>query len=243
LFSAAAELVELLGWTAYDIGQQGAAQRYLVQALRLAQASGDRAFGGIILANLSHQANYLGRHAEAANLARAAQEGARAVAPSTVMAMYAAHEARAHAAAGDRSAALIAMRDAERYFTGSQPADDPPWIQYFDAAELAGEFAHCFRDLGQADPGLDHVEEAIANTAPAYVRTLGFVRIVRASIDLRRGELDASLDAAREALQAAGSLNSARFRRYVTDYLDELAPFADVRAVREFAASIGPEPE
>jgi transcriptional regulator with XRE-family HTH domain len=242
LFNAAAELVEVLGWTAYDIGHQGAAQRYFVQALRLAQAGGDRTLGGVILANLSHQANYLGQHADAANLARAAQEGARAYATPTAMAMYAAHEARAYAATGDQRAATVAMRDAERYFAQAQPADDPTRIQYFDAAELAGEFAHCVRDLGQADAGLGHVEQAIATTGPAYVRTLGFVRMVRASIELRRGELDVSLDAAGEALRAAGNIKSARFRRYGTDYLDELAPFADVPAVREFASSISGPP-
>lgn len=50
-----------------------------------------------------------------------------------------------------------------------------------------------------------------------------------------------SLDAAREALRATGNLKSARFRLYVTDYLDELAPYAAILAVREFAASITPK--
>src|SRR5215469_7174605 len=40
LFSAAAEVAQLLGWTAYDIGRHGLAQRYLIQALRLAQEIG-----------------------------------------------------------------------------------------------------------------------------------------------------------------------------------------------------------
>ncbi|HUZ55613.1 MAG TPA: hypothetical protein VMU94_24170 [Streptosporangiaceae bacterium] len=40
LFSAAAEVAQLLGWTAYDIGRHGLAQRYLIQALRLAPGGG-----------------------------------------------------------------------------------------------------------------------------------------------------------------------------------------------------------
>ncbi|AWZ09047.1 hypothetical protein DRB96_36445 [Streptomyces sp. ICC1] len=40
LFAAAADLTRLAGWTAYDIAAHGLAQRYFVQALRLAQATG-----------------------------------------------------------------------------------------------------------------------------------------------------------------------------------------------------------
>jgi hypothetical protein len=36
LFAAAAELTRLAGWMAYDLEQHGLAQRYLIQALRLA---------------------------------------------------------------------------------------------------------------------------------------------------------------------------------------------------------------
>ena len=43
LFAAAADLTRLAGWTSYDIGAHGLAQRYFVQALRLSQAAGDRA--------------------------------------------------------------------------------------------------------------------------------------------------------------------------------------------------------
>ena len=45
LFAAAADLTRLAGWTSYDIAAHGLAQRYFVQALRLAQAAGDRAYG------------------------------------------------------------------------------------------------------------------------------------------------------------------------------------------------------
>lgn len=39
LFAAAADLTRLAGWTSYDIAAHGLAQRYFVQALRLAQAA------------------------------------------------------------------------------------------------------------------------------------------------------------------------------------------------------------
>jgi hypothetical protein len=41
LFGASAELTRLAGWMAFDTGQQEAAQRYYIQALRLARAAAD----------------------------------------------------------------------------------------------------------------------------------------------------------------------------------------------------------
>lgn len=46
LFASVARLTELAGYMAVDTGQPGLAQRYYIQALRLAQAAGDRAYGG-----------------------------------------------------------------------------------------------------------------------------------------------------------------------------------------------------
>src|SRR5262249_14024044 len=54
LFVAAAELTRLAGWMAYDLEQHGLAQRYLIQALRLAREANDYALGGEILAAMSH---------------------------------------------------------------------------------------------------------------------------------------------------------------------------------------------
>lgn len=65
VMSAAADAAQLLGWSAYDAGRHGAAQRYFVQGLRLAREANDRLMGGQILSNLSHQANYLGNFSEA----------------------------------------------------------------------------------------------------------------------------------------------------------------------------------
>jgi hypothetical protein len=75
LFSAAAQATLLAAWMSYDSGLHGLAQRYFVQALSLAEAGNDRLLGASILDAMSHQATFLGRFTEAANLARAASAG------------------------------------------------------------------------------------------------------------------------------------------------------------------------
>lgn len=50
----AAEVSQLLAWTAYDSGNHRLAHRYLTSTLRLSQVIDDRMFGARILGNLSH---------------------------------------------------------------------------------------------------------------------------------------------------------------------------------------------
>ncbi|MGO4760195.1 transcriptional regulator, partial [Streptomyces sp. 2MCAF27] len=102
LFAAVARLTELAGYMAVDTGQSGLAQRYYIQALRLAQAAGDRGYGGYVLAaSMSHLAAQLGNPREIAQLAKAAQEGARGQVPPRAESLFLAAEARGHALLGD----------------------------------------------------------------------------------------------------------------------------------------------
>jgi len=236
LFSAAAEVAQLLGWTAYDVGSQGLAQRYLLQGLRLAQAADDRMMGSRLLSNMSHQATYLGHFGQAVQLARAAQEGSRGAASATTMSMFLAMEARAHAGDGDGAACSQALREAERLFEGRLTGDDPEWISYFDAAELAGEGSHCFRDLRSPRTAQQFIARAEELTDPAYVRTLAFIRLVHAASVCQQREPGHAVELATQAISLAGSLKSSRYLRYIRDLctdLDEYAGDADVRAFRE----------
>jgi hypothetical protein len=240
LFSAAAEVAQLLGWTAYDVGSHGLAQRYLLQGLALAQTADDRMMGSRLLSNLSHQANYLGHFDQAVQLARAAQEGARGAATATSMAMFLAMEARAHAGNRDGTACARALQEAERLFDGRSTGDDPEWISYFDAAELAGEGAHCFRDLRSPKTAQQFIARAEELTDPAYVRTLAFIRLVHAASVCQQREPGHAVELATQAIELAGSLKSRRYLRYIRDLcidLDEYAGDPDVLAFRELVAS------
>jgi hypothetical protein len=77
LLSVTAEAIQLAGWMTFDAGHQGLGQRYMTQALKMAQAAGDRPLGAEILAGLSHQASYLHHAPAAVDLARAAGKTAR----------------------------------------------------------------------------------------------------------------------------------------------------------------------
>lgn len=222
LFAATAELTQMLGWSAYDAGRHGAAQRYFVHGLRLAREADDSLLGTRLLSNLSHQANYLGRFSEAVHLARAAQSAAGRASSSTVSAMLLTMEARALASLGDPSGCAAALAAAERSFGGRNAADDPAWISYFNAAELAGESAHCFRDLGRPDETERFCAQAVAplETPPG---TVAFINMVSAMGTLNAGHLDQALAIAQRSVELAGPLQSQRYQRYVTDFVSAVA--------------------
>ena len=234
LFGAAAEISQLLAWTAYDVGNHRLAHRYLTSTLRLSQVIDDRMFGARILGNLSHQANYLGNHAQAIQLSRAAVESAKGRATPRVMALSSAMEARALSNAGHPSAAGRAMNEAERYFERADTAEDPAWISYFDPAELMGELCHCFRDLKMRRDAVAQAQRAVDSTDPKYARTLGFCRMVLAQSQLLNGELEAAVTTASLAVDGGDSLQSNRFQRYVTDFQTEVSVHAANPTVAAF---------
>jgi hypothetical protein len=165
LFAAVGEATLLAAWMSYDSAPASAlAQGYFVQALALAQAGHDRLLGASILDAMSHQATFLGRFTEAANLARAALAGTRGTATPTLTAHFRAMEARALARLGDAKACGHALAESMREFERASPDNDPEWIRYFNESELSAEFGHCMRDLGRAGDAIQHAGNGLNAT-------------------------------------------------------------------------------
>lgn len=189
LFSAVAGATLLAAWMTYDSAPaSGLAQRYFIQALGLAQAGDDRLLGAGILDAMSHQATYLGRFGEAANLARAARTGTRGLATATLTAHFHTMEARALARLGDAPACDAALAAAVREYERRNPENDPEWFQYFDEAELEAEFGHCFRDVGRAADATQHASQSLAAVnGPVFERSDFFAAVVLATPTWQRG--------------------------------------------------------
>jgi hypothetical protein len=241
LFGAVARLTELAGYTAVDTGRPGLAQRYYIQALRLSQAAGDRAYGGYVLAaGMSHLAASLGNPREVTQLARAAREGARGEVTPRVTALFRAAEARGHARLGDARAcdavagrALEAMEEAE---AAPCTGDDPDWISHFDRAYLADELAHCHRDLGQAGATVERAEEALAALPEGRVRRRAIGLLLAAGGQLARRDLAHACETGARAAELLSGLRSGRGRAYLEDFRRRLEPYGKEPVVRDFTA-------
>lgn len=235
LFGAVADLTRLAGWTSYDIGAHGLAQRYFVQSLRLAQAANDRAYGAYVLVTMSRQAVYLGHGREAVQLARVAQQGVGTVAPNAVQALMHAAEARGHGLIGDARSCTTSLVRAERALQAARPGDDlPGWARFFDEAQLADEFGHCYRDLQQWRPCAQHAERSLRLRGPNFARSRVFCRTVLATARLGMGEVDEACAAATEALRGASEMRSLRAVEYLREFSRRLAPYRGNPSVRAF---------
>ncbi|MDQ0910189.1 hypothetical protein QFZ22_006174 [Streptomyces canus] len=217
LHSAVAEALLLAGWMSYDSGLHGIAQRYLIQALRMSQAAGDRLLGGSILSAMSHQATFLGRYQDAATLARAAYTGPGPALGPTMAAQFRAMEARALARLGDERGCDLALVEAERKLSQRTADSDPPYIAYFDEVELAAEIGHCFRDLGRSVEATKRGAGSIFGDG-LNNRSDFFATMVLAEAYINQGEIGRGFDIALSALQLGDGLKSARCVQYVREF-------------------------
>nr|WP_069812083.1 regulator [Streptomyces sp. TP-A0874] len=235
LFAAVADLTRLAGWTSYDIAAHGLAQRYFVQALRLAQAAGDREYGGYVLVTMSRQAVYLGHGREAVQLARVAQQGVGPDAPPPVRALLHAAEARGHGVLSDVRACTGALARAERALEAARGTEQAPgWAAFFDEAQLADEFGHCYRDLRQYRAAAQYAERSLRLRAAGYVRSRLFCRVVLASARLALGDLEQACALGLEAARQAAQMRSTRALEYVRDFERRLEPYRDAGPVRGY---------
>ncbi|GAA2271044.1 hypothetical protein GCM10010145_01900 [Streptomyces ruber] len=241
LFAAVARLTELAGYMAVDTGQPGLAQRYYIQALRLAQAAGDRGYGGYVLAaSMSHLAAQLGNPREIAQLARAAQEGARGRVTPRAESMFYAAEARGHALMGDAKATQQAAGRAVEALEGAdaKSGDDPVWIRHFDEAYLADELAHCHRDLGQATAAARRAEEALAGHPESRARRRAIGLVLLATAQVQQRDVEQACHTGLQAVELLGTVRSGRGADYLEDFQQRLEPFRDEAVVREFGARL-----
>lgn len=241
LFAAVARLTELAGYMAVDTGQPGLAQRYYIQALRLAQAAGDRAYGGYVLAaSMSHLAAQLGNPREIAQLARAAQEGARGHVTPRAEAMFLAAEARGHALLGDAHTCQAVAGRAQTALERAEPrsGDDPAWIAHFDRAYLADELAHCYRDLGRPEAAAHHATDALEGHPESRARRRAIGLVLLATAQVQQREVEQACHTGTRAVELLGGLRSSRGAEYLDDLQQRLEPYADEPAVREFGARL-----
>jgi hypothetical protein len=242
LFSAVAEFNRRVGWMAYDSGIHGLSRRYFLHALALARHAGDRLLGAGVLTAMSHQANYLGEHREALNLARAAEHGIQGHDQPRVQANVASMQARAAARIpGARRSCEDALNRAEIAWERRGTGDDPDWIGYFDKSELADEFAHCYRDLGDAERAHAYATQCLeAGSEEDYPRSRTFTRIVLATSLLDSGELEQACSIVIDTLPRLATIESARCVTYLRDFHARTKPYVNDPVVVDFTERAKP---
>ncbi|MGH3929061.1 MAG: hypothetical protein ACRDTF_03690, partial [Pseudonocardiaceae bacterium] len=230
-----AELGQLCGWTAYDDGQQGLAQRYYVAALRAAHAADDRPLGAHILSSMAQQSASQGRPAEAVTLIETGLAGVRGWETPCLLAELHIRQASAFATLNDAAACTAAASRAREYV--EPRAEDPPWLYWVSQADITSVAGECMLRLGQADRAAALLEEGIPLFDESFVRDRQLFTINLAETLARPGkqrDLDAAASRGMEAIRLTEGLDSNRSADLLRDLSHQLSPHTKVPAVRDF---------
>ncbi|RJQ66257.1 sporulation protein [Pseudonocardiaceae bacterium YIM PH 21723] len=225
LFSATAQLSRLAGWTSFDAGQHGLAQRHYITALRQARTAGDIPLGGYILSCMALQASLGEFHEDAIDMAQAATAVAAPAATPRTRSFFHLIEARAHARAGDSPAAQRTLATAETLLDHAAPRrdEDPDWIDFYTWTRLSADAVEIFRDLDQ--PRIAQRWHTAANpTGDRFLRSAGLGGLVLASTYLQPPavDLDAAITTGHTALTSLATITSARAADYARDLARQL---------------------
>ncbi len=249
LIEVVAEFQHDVGWMAYDASQQRLATEYFTRALRSAHAAGNRLLGARVLAAMSHQAIYLGHLRQAIDFAQAARAATRQVATPRTVAMLAAMEACAHAAAGDARQchkALDEAANAVSLITTGQP--EPEWLD-FDEGGYWGHAARAYRDLGQPRQAEEYAQRSVGLCLPGHSRTHAQRNAIQATAHLQMGEIDAAAAAAEQVVREAWNLHSGHVFDEVAQLTAAIAASDTpetrdfLEQARELLAARGPRPD
>ncbi|HCT80744.1 MAG TPA: XRE family transcriptional regulator [Micromonosporaceae bacterium] len=226
--------LELAGYSAVDVGADGAAQLHYVNALEVATRSGDHLYAGYLTGvSLAHLALHCGDPRQAQRLAQAAMRGTERNATPALRSAFHAVLARTYARQGDRAETIDHLQLAEREATRSRPLDEPEIISYFGSADLADERAHCFFDLGLEADAQREARDAIGQVSPSRVRRLAIDYSLLAASLARSGAVEEACAMGRAAVDHAAATRSFRSTHRIMLMLAELHAFADHGPVRD----------
>ncbi len=219
------DLADGAGWMAHDAYAHDEARRVFRFALGCAEQAGDWHLRAQVLRNMAAQATHTGRPDEGLTLADHALVHADRLTP-TMRAML--HTSRASALATMRRVreTLIAVGTADDHFAHSTPANDPPFVAYYDAARHASLTGQALAGLAptghSATEAAGRLSAAIAGHGPSFARAKVLAEVKFASLTMITGDPVQAAVIGTTAVDQAEALRSRR----TLDRLRELSRHA-----------------
>lgn len=225
LLSAVGYLGHTCAFMAFDSYAHEDARDIFCFALACAEGADDWHLRSKILSSMARQAIWTGRPDEGLTLTEHALVRSDRL-TSTERAML--HTARARALAKMRRVreTLMAVGTADDHFAHSNPANDPPFMAYYDTAQHAGDTGHALFDLAMLDrnpaEATDRLAAAVAGHTASFARSRAISQTKLASLTMVTGDPVEAATIGTAALDTAGTIRSRR----AADDLRELARYA-----------------
>ena len=238
LLSAVGYLAHTCGFMAFDAYAHSDARHTFRFALACAEEAGDWHLRAKVLSSMARHAIWTGHPDEGLTLTEHALVRADRLTPTERAMLHTAH-ARALAKMNRVRDTLVAVGTADDHFAQANPADDPPWMAYYDAAQHQGDTGHALFDLAvhgrSTSEAITRLSAAVAGHTAAFARSRAISQTKLASLTMATGDPVEAATIGTAALDAAGTIRS---RRAAED-LRELARYAarhltvgDVTALR-----------
>ena len=222
LHRAIGDLHLLAGWTSFDLGILGPARRHFARALEHARFVNEPSLVAKVLYCMGRLHLHHGWAAQALRLFQLGQVAAQESGYGKAVAVLHANLAWAHSVVGDGRQALACIGRARDEFGRSEHDPCPPWISYFDSAELQALRGMALAHLPDATP--QHRAEAIERFALStalrelpFARPRAFELTALAWLLIDNGEVDHGVRVGNEAVDVAAAIRSQRV-------IDRMAP-------------------
>ncbi|WP_034266734.1 hypothetical protein [Actinospica robiniae] len=222
LHRAVGGLVSIAGICAYDADSQGFAQSYFHQALRLAKASGDRAFGAYVIGLMTNQAMFLRDYRRALAFAEAALRTAGAELSPALAADLNAMKAKAYGRIREQPYAHQAMAAAERAADRIGERQEPPETGYVQPGLVDTQLAETLLSLGDLSAAVTFAQHAADLATHPRGQVNRLVTLTRVAVAQR--DIDRAASAADAMLDLAEGMESVRLSSRFRTIADTLRP-------------------
>ncbi len=236
LHRAVGGLTALAGICAYDADLQGVAQRYFFHALRMAKTSGDRGFGGYVVALLANQAHYRGLYRQVIQYTETALRGARDHLTPALITDLSTLQAKAYARMGDRAGCHASMRRAEEMALRICQSGEPAETGYVQPGLVETQHAEALRCLGDLSAARGYAQRAVE--ADSHMR--GHVHRLATLATILAGQRDteAAIGIANEMLDKAVGMESCRITERLVAVRNVIVSASDGRAAVELSERV-----
>jgi hypothetical protein len=219
LLTALADLAGVAAFLSYDVKAHSAARVLWTLGLDASREAGNAELLGAILRQLAHQALHLQRPQEALRLVRLAYTttvDADHPASELALAEIAAYEGWCYAAAGKVQPCHRALGRAQEHFDNADGEPPPPWLSYFNLAELTALQGHAYHVLAYRAPKAATraetlLRQSVAARPPGFDRSRALNLIALSATFFQRGDqLEEGVAVGGQALDLAATLTSPR---------------------------------
>jgi transcriptional regulator with XRE-family HTH domain len=215
LHRAVADLHVVAGWAAFDLGIIGPARRHFARALEHARFVEERALMAKVLYVMGRLHMHHGWASQALRLFQLGQASAQESGEGRAVAMLHANLAWSYAALGDSRQAVACIGRARDEFGRCEHDPAPPWLAFFDAAEVQAmrgtALAHLTNPTPeQRDEAIDRFAYSTALRELPFARSRAFELTALAWLLVDNNELEHGLRIGHEAVDVAQNIRSQR---------------------------------